>query len=217
MASQDDNNKKENEKLNNKENQYDNNKYSDVVDRDLKGRLCYMFNSCNLLQQWDTVLDELILHTYPDLTPKQHYLYREIIQTIWDIEFHSPPYDEVVIRMYVPEKNNPTNNPFLDMNPERALDPYAADFREKTDKLFEKGEDKEVEDVVNELCEKGIITSEMTTFESYNKDGTLKSSTPARVLVIRDADRENAMQAMTEVFNSIFNAYFPDVPRSSEL
>ena len=119
--------------------------------------------------------------------------------------------------MYVSEKNSPPNNPFLDMKPEKALDPYAADFREKTDKLFEKGEDKEVEDVVNELCEKGIITSKMTTFTTYNKDGTIKSSTPARILVMCDADRENAIQAMAEVFNSIFTAYFPDVPRSSEL
>ena len=74
MASKDDNNKKENENqdniTNNRENQYDNNKYSDVVDRDLKERLCYMFKSCNLVRHWDTVLDELILHTYPDLTPK---------------------------------------------------------------------------------------------------------------------------------------------------
>jgi hypothetical protein len=221
MASKDDNNKKENENqdniTNNRENQYDNNKYSDVVDRDLKERLCYMFKSCNLVRHWDTVLDELILHTYPDLTPKQRYLYKEIIQTIWDLEFSTAPYDEVVIRIYVPEKNNPTNNPFLNMKPEKALDSDAADFREKTDELFEKGEDKEVEDVVNELCKKGIITSKMTTFKTYKKDGTLKSSTPARILVMRDADRENAIQAMAEVFNSIFTAYFPDVPRSSEL
>ena len=65
MASKDDNNKKENENqdniTNNRENQYDNNKYSDIVDRDLKERLCYMFKSCNLGHQWDTVLDELIL------------------------------------------------------------------------------------------------------------------------------------------------------------
>ncbi len=66
------------------------------------------------------------------------------------------------------------------MNPEKALDSDAADFRERTDELFKKGEDKEVEDVVNELCEKGIITSHMTTFTTYNNDGTLFASTPAR-------------------------------------
>ena len=77
------------------------------------------------------------------------------------------------------------------MKPEKVLDSDAADFREKANELFEKGEDKEVEDVVNGLCEKGIITSKMTTFNLYNKDGTLKSSTPARILVLRDADRVN--------------------------
>src|SRR5215204_6204252 len=219
MASKDDNKENENQDniTNNRENQYDNNKYSDVVDRDLKERLCYMFKSCNLVRHWDTVLDELILHTYPDLTPKQRYLYKEIIQTIWDLEFSTAPYDEVVIRIYVPEKNNPTNNPFLNMKPEKALDSDAADFREKVDELFEKGEDKEVEDVVNELCENRIITSEMTAFKTYNNDGTLLASRLVRILVMRDADRENAIQAMTEVVNSTFTSYFLDVPMSPEL
>jgi hypothetical protein len=58
----------------------------------------------------------------------------------------------------------------------------------------------------------GIITSEITTFNLYNKDGKLKSSTPARILRIRDVDKENAIQVMTEVVNSNFTAYFPDVP-----
>jgi hypothetical protein len=175
MTSKDDNNKKENE------NQY---------------------NITNNRENQD-VLDEFILHTYPDLTPKQHYLYKEIIQTIWDLEFSTAPYNEVVVRIYVPRKNNPINNPFLNMNPERALDDSdAADFEEQAKNLFEKGEDKEVDDVVNELCEKGIITSKMTTFKTYNKDGTLKSSTPARILVMRDADRENAIQAVNSSFTS---------------
>jgi len=52
----------------------------------------------------------------------------------------------------------------------------------------------------------------MTSFNLYNKDGTLKSSTLARILCMRDVDKENAMQAMTEVVNSNFIAYFPDVP-----
>ncbi|HKG87937.1 MAG TPA: hypothetical protein VKA95_06390 [Nitrososphaeraceae archaeon] len=84
--------------MNNKENQYENNKYSDVLNMDFKERLNYMAKSCNLVDKWDIVLDELILHIYPDLTPKQLYLYREIIQTIWDLEFSTAPYDEVVVR-----------------------------------------------------------------------------------------------------------------------
>jgi hypothetical protein len=214
MANKNDNNKKENENqdnniTNNKENQYDSNKYSDVLNMDLNERLLYAFKSGNLGGQWDTVLNEFMLHTYPDLTPKQRYLYREIIQTTSDLDFGTAPYTEVVVRIYIP-KNRPTNNPFLNMNPERALDSDAADFQERANKLFEKGEDKEVEDVVNELCKKGIITSKMTIFETYKSDGTLFASTPVRVLLMRDADRENATQAMGEVINSILTAYFPD-------
>jgi hypothetical protein len=212
----DDNNKEE-KPYNYKEKQYNNSKYSDVLDMDLKERLYYMFNSCKLGLQWDIVLDEFIPHTYPGLTPKQRFLYREIVQTIRDLEFGVAPYDEVVIRIYVPRKNNPINDPFhnnlfLDKGPGKVLDPYAAEFKEKSDELFEKGEDKDVEDAVNELCEMGIITSEITTFNLYNKDGKLKSSTPARILRIRDVDKENAIQVMTEVVNSNFTAYFPDVP-----
>jgi hypothetical protein len=88
---------------------------------------------------------------------------------------------------------------------------------EKRQMSYLKKVKKKVEYVVNELCEKGIITSKMTTFKTHNNDGTLVATTPARILVMRDADRENAIQAMAEVFNSIFTAYFPDVPRSSEL
>ena len=64
---------------------------------------------------------------------------------------------------------------------------------------------------------RGIITSKMTTFKTYNNDGTLLAATPARILVMCDADRENAIQAMAEVFSSTLTSYFPDVPRSSEL
>jgi hypothetical protein len=211
----DDNNREE-KPYNYKEKQYNNSKYSDVLDMDLKERLYYMFNSFNLVLQWDIVLDEFMLHTYPGFTPKQRFLYREIVQTIRDLEFGVAPYDEVVVRIYVPRKNNPINdpfhnNPFLDEKPKKVLDSHAADFREKSGELFEKGEDKDVEDAVNELCEIGIITSEITTFNLYNKDGKLKSSTPDRILRIRDVDKENAMQAMTEVVNSNFTAYFPDV------
>jgi hypothetical protein len=179
--------------MNNKENQYDNNKYSDVLDMDLKERLYYIFNSCNLVRQWDIVMDEFMCHTYPDLTPKQRFLYREIIQTIWDLEMGVAPYDEVVVRIFVPRKNNPVNNPFvinpfLNMKPEKVLDSDATNFRERVNELFEKGEDKEVEDVINELCEKGIITSKMTTFRTYKNDGTLLATTPARILVMCDAD-----------------------------
>lgn len=212
----DDNNKEE-KPYNYKEKQYNNSRYSDVLDMDLKERLYYMFNSFNLVLQWDIVLNEFMLHTYPGLTPKQRFLYREIVQTIRDLEFGVAPYDEVVVRIYLPRKNNPINdpfhnNPFLDEKPKKVLDSHAADFREKSGELFEKGEDKDVEDAVNELCEMGIITSEITTFNLYNKDGKLKSSTPARILRIRDVDKENAIQVMTEVVNSNFTAYFPDVP-----
>ena len=41
------------------------------------------------------------------------------------------------------------------MKPEKFPDSDTAEFRERVDELFKKGEDKEVEDVVNELCEKG--------------------------------------------------------------
>ncbi|HKG87938.1 MAG TPA: hypothetical protein VKA95_06395 [Nitrososphaeraceae archaeon] len=103
------------------------------------------------------------------------------------------------------------------MEPEKVIDSDTAEFREKVDELFEKGEDKEVEDVVNELCENRIITSEMTAFKTYNNDGTLLASRLVRILVMRDADRENAIQAMTEVVNSTFTSYFLDVPMSPEL
>lgn len=66
---------------------------------------------------------------------------------------------------------------------------------------------KKVEYVVNELCEKGIITSQMTTFNVYNNDGTLESSTPARILVTRDADSENGVQAMNEVVTAVRLCY----------
>jgi hypothetical protein len=65
-----------------------------------------------------------MLHTYPGFTPKQRFLYREIVQTIRDLEFGVAPYDEVVVRIYVPRKNNPINdpfhnNPFLDEKPKK--------------------------------------------------------------------------------------------------
>jgi hypothetical protein len=71
----DDNNKEE-KPYNYKEKQYNNSKYSDVLDMDLKERLYYMFNSFNLVLQWDIVLDEFMLHTYPGLTLKQRFLYK---------------------------------------------------------------------------------------------------------------------------------------------
>jgi hypothetical protein len=64
----DDNNKEE-KLYNYKEKQYNNSKYSDVLDMDLKERLYYMFTSFNLVLQWDIVLDEFMLDTYPGLTP----------------------------------------------------------------------------------------------------------------------------------------------------
>jgi hypothetical protein len=67
---------------------------------------------------------------------------------------------------------------------------------------------KKVEYVVNELCEKGIITSKMTTFKTHNNDGTLVATTPARILVMRDADRENGVQALSiRYFNPLTNVY----------
>jgi hypothetical protein len=55
MTDDDDNNEEKPHNMNDKDKQYDNSKYSDVLDMDLKERLYYMFNSFNLVLQWDSI------------------------------------------------------------------------------------------------------------------------------------------------------------------
>jgi hypothetical protein len=72
------------------------------------------------------------------------------------VEFSTASYDEVAIRTLLTGRDDHYNPFYENGKPEKYIEPETEELRNRMDELF-KSEDKQVEDVANQLCEKEII------------------------------------------------------------
>ena len=60
--------------------------------------------SREIFRMWNAVIDELLMGTFPSINLRQFAILRCMIHVIWDIGFSNAMYDEVVIRLFLHEK-----------------------------------------------------------------------------------------------------------------
>lgn len=135
-------------------------------------------------------LNEFLLNTYPDLTPKQSLVYKEIIEVVLGVEFTGASYDEVVLRTLL--DSHPQGMIF---NKELRAKDGTEEYRPFIKELLAKEETKEIKNTIDELCTKGIISSGTTTYETEREDGTIVISGPSKILMLREADKKASLHA----------------------
>lgn len=137
-------------------------------------------------------LNEFVLNTYPDLTPKQSLVYKEIIEVVWGVGFTGASYDEVVLRTLLDSHPRGKN-----LDEELMAKGGTEEYRPFIEELLAKEETKEIKNTIDELCTKGIISCGTTTYETEKEDGTIMISGPSKILMLREADKKNSLHART--------------------
>lgn len=73
---------------------------SDLLSPELKKRIKYLVeHDAKEDSGWEVVQDEIFMCYYPALSEKEKLVCREILSTLWSVEFSDAPRDEVELRL----------------------------------------------------------------------------------------------------------------------
>jgi hypothetical protein len=129
---------------------------------------------------FDKVVDEFLLNTYNDIDEQEFQVCKTVIWTMWDTS--TPFYLEVVARI---------------LNPSH----------EKRSKIF--SNIKEVEETIQRLVRKGILSQEVNYICTCDKNGnTRQRYDEPHIILPFTKDPDEALKAISEIFSQECKSFF---------